>query len=132
EHGGVRLCVADRQMYPAVTHRAAARRWRGSWLSRCLVSSPSPPTEEATARQDQAGQASTSDGAGNIVPPDDLLCVVDPIACTDKVSITTVAVKEASIIAVTRIISSDNVSKVVDAVESGDVIGSRRPVDGCI
>jgi hypothetical protein len=26
---------------------------------------PSPPAEKATARQDQAGKASTSDGAGN-------------------------------------------------------------------
>jgi hypothetical protein len=26
---------------------------------------PSPPAEQATARQDQAGQASTGDGAGN-------------------------------------------------------------------
>ena len=27
---------------------------------------PSPPAEQASARQDQAGQASTGDGAGNI------------------------------------------------------------------
>src|SRR5215471_8689838 len=45
-----------------------ARNDRGACLHLLCSSSPlppSPPAEKATARQDQAGQASTHDGAGD-------------------------------------------------------------------
>jgi hypothetical protein len=44
-----------------------AARWRAERLLVCSSSplTPSPPAEKATARQDQAGQSRTGDGAGN-------------------------------------------------------------------
>src|SRR5215813_14094490 len=43
---------------------AGCRKRRVRRMFRRLLP-PSPPAEKATARQDQAGQSSTSDGAGN-------------------------------------------------------------------
>jgi hypothetical protein len=37
----------------------------GPYVIRIDVPPPSPPAEKATARQDQTGQASANDGAGN-------------------------------------------------------------------
>jgi hypothetical protein len=49
-----------RQLFANGRHRRFARR-----LILCVGGAPSPPAEKANARQDQAGQASTCDGAGD-------------------------------------------------------------------
>ena len=63
--------VRDTTAYRACTHKSrlfwqslAATNAHSAGSSGDLLP-PSPPAEKATARQDQAGQASTGDGAGN-------------------------------------------------------------------
>jgi len=67
----MRARIAYQRLNELITIRSAiARRRETAW--RCVGSSaaflpPSPPAEKATARQDEAGQASTDDGTGTLV-----------------------------------------------------------------
>jgi len=61
-------------------HRRQAKTWPSIRIALAAAIQtaflpPSPPAEEATARKEQAGEASTSDGAGYGVPVtlDDLI-----------------------------------------------------------